>query len=117
MKISAKNKPDAENIGLNTFDYLTCNQKAFSNSDYDETQDQLQSNLLALMKPAKIVRLFRCFACEKSFSAKKMSNCLAVCKACYSSATAENKGRVARNNFVEKTLTNLQKFLRRRVEI
>jgi hypothetical protein len=107
----------AGNNGSNTFDYLTGNQEAFSVSDYAEIHAELQSNLLAVMKPPKVIRLHRCFACEKSFTAKKMSNALVICKACYSSATAQNKGKVARNNFVEKALNNFQKFLRRRVAV
>ncbi|MBA3632623.1 MAG: hypothetical protein H0W58_07425 [Acidobacteria bacterium] len=107
----------AGNNGSNTFDYLTCNQKAFSAFDYAETEGKLQSNLLVVMKPSKVIRLYHCFGCEKSFSPKKMSNCLAVCKACYASITAQNKGKVARNNFVEKALNNFQKFLRRRVSV
>jgi hypothetical protein len=105
------------NCGLNTFDRLTGNQKAFSVSDYADIEKELQSNLLAVMKSAKVIRLYYCFGCEKSFALKKMSNCLAVCKVCYTSATAQNKGKIARNNFVEKALNNFHKFLRRRVAV
>jgi hypothetical protein len=107
----------AGNNGSNTFDYLTGNQKAFSVSDYAEIQEKLQSNLLAVMKPAKVIRLHRCFACEKSFAAQKMSNALVICRACYSSATTQDKGKVARRNFIEKALNNFHKFLRRRVAV
>lgn len=107
----------ATNNGLKTFDYLSGNQKAFSVSDYAATEDKLQSNLLAIMKPPKVIRLHRCFACNKSFTAKKMSNVLVICRACYSSATAQNKGKTARNNFIEKALNNFHKFLRRRVAV
>lgn len=107
----------AGNNGVNTFDFLTGNQKAFSAFDYTETHEKLQLNLLAITKPPKVIRLHRCFACEKSFGAKKMSNALVICKACYTSITAQNKGKVARNNFIEKALNNFQKFLRRRVAV
>jgi hypothetical protein len=113
--MTKKREAVAGNNGSNTFDYLTGNQKAFSAFDYAENEGKLQSNLLAAMKPPKVIRLYNCFACEKSFTARKMSNCLVVCKACYASITARNKGRIARNNFVEKALNNFQKFLRRRV--
>lgn len=36
--------------GLNTFDFLTGNQKAFSAFDYAETHEKLQLNLLAITK-------------------------------------------------------------------
>jgi len=103
------------NCGLKHFDFLTGNQKGFSVSDYAEIQEKLQSNLIAVMKPSKVIRLHRCFACEGNFTTKKMSSALVICKACYASATAEGKGKIARNNFVEKALNNFQKFLRRRV--
>ena len=112
-----KIEPVADNNGLNTFDFLTGNQKAFSVSDYAATHAKLQSNVLAVIKPPKVIRLYHCFGCEKSFTALKMSNCLAVCKACYASITAQNKGKIARNNFVEKALNNFQRFLRRRVSV
>ncbi len=111
-----KNKEaDAGNNGSNTFDFLALNQNGFSVSDYDADAENLQSSILGLMKPSKVIRLFPCFGCEKSFTAKKMSTCLVICKACYSAATAQDKGKVARSNFVEKTLNNIHKFLRRRV--
>jgi hypothetical protein len=96
--------------GLNTIDRLTGNQTTFSVFDYAETQEKLQSDILAVMKSSKVIRLHRCFGCEKSFSTKKMSNVLVICKGCYSSAMAENKGKIARNNFIEKTLNNFRNF-------
>jgi hypothetical protein len=115
--MTRKKEGIAGNNPTNTFDYLTGNQNCFSMPNYAESQDKLQSNLLAVIKPPKVIRLYHCFGCEKSFSPKKMSNCLAVCKACYASVTAQNKGKVARNNFIEKALNNFQKFLRRRVSV
>ncbi len=100
----------------NPFDYLTGNQR-LSAFDYAEKEETLQQNLLSAMKPPKVVRLYHCFGCERSLAVQKMSNCLAVCKACYAAATAQDKGKIARNNFVEKALNNFQKFLRRRVAV
>ena len=105
------------NCGLNTFDRLAGNQKAFSVSDYADIEKELQSKLLALMKPSKVIRLHRCFACEQSFSAKKMSSALVICKMCYAQVTVQSKGKVARNNFIEKISNNVHKFLRRRVAV
>jgi DNA-directed RNA polymerase subunit RPC12/RpoP len=113
--MTRKEKAVAGNNGSNTFDFVTGNQKAFSVSDYAESQENLQSNLLALMKPPKVMRTYHCFACEKSFAAKKMSNVLIICKACFSSATTDNKGKVARRNFFDRALSNFHKFLRRRI--
>ena len=102
---------------INTFDRLTGNQKAFSVSDYAETEGKLQLNLLAVTKSSKVTRLHRCFACNQSFTVKKMSNALVICRLCYALATDETKGKVARNNFVEKALNNFRKFLGRRVSV
>ncbi len=96
----------------NPFDYLTGNQR-LSAFDYAEKEETLQQHLLSAMKPPKVVRLYHCFGCERSLAVQKMSNCLAICRACYS--TAQNKGKIARNNFAEKALNNFQKFLRRRI--
>ncbi len=107
----------AGNNPANKFDCLTGNQKAFSVSDYADIEEKLQSDILAVMKSPKVIRLHRCLGCEKSFSTQKMSNVLVICKGCYSSAMAENRGKVARNNFIEKASNNFQKFLRRRVAV
>ena len=115
--MSRKIKAVAGNNGSNTFDFLTGNQNGFSMPDYAESQENLQRNLLAVMKPSRVIRLHRCFACENSYAAKKMSSALVICKPCYKSATAQDKGKIARNNFVEKALNNFHKFLRRRVAL
>lgn len=108
------NKTDAINIGSAfPFDYFVDDQTAFG-FDYAEKSSELQSNLAAHLKRHKrVIRLYRCFSCEENRTAQKMSNCLAVCRECYSGA--QNKGTIGKRNFVEKTLNNLNKFLRRRV--
>lgn len=97
------------------FNLFASKQKLFS-LDYAEKQVELQSNLVGLINPSpKVLRLYHCFGCERNFAAKKMSNCLIICRDCYWEAT--RKGRVARTNFVEKTIRNFQKYLRRRVDV
>ncbi len=109
-----KEKADATNIGsVNPFDYFVDNQRLFV-SDYAEKPGELQSNLTAhLRRHKKVIRLYLCFGCGENRTAQKMSNCLAVCRDCY--RTAQDKGAVGKRNFVEKTLNNFHKFLRRRV--
>jgi len=100
---------------INPFDFLAGNQR-LSVFDYAEKQETLQSNLETnLTRYKKVIRLYHCFGCEKSFTARKMSNCLVVCRDCYNAA--QGKGTIARKNFVEKTLNNFHKFLRRRVSV
>jgi hypothetical protein len=113
-------KPNSKATGANCgssnpFDLLTGNQR-LSAFDYDEKLTDLQSNLEAnLARHKKVIRLFRCFACEKNCTVRKMSNCLVVCRECY--RMAQVKGKIARKNFVEKALNNFHKFLRRRIAI
>jgi DNA-directed RNA polymerase sigma subunit (sigma70/sigma32) len=112
--MNKKEKADARNIGSkNPFDYFADNQRLFD-FDYAEKQETLQSNLQAhLERNRKVIRLYRCFACERNRTAQKMSSCLAVCRECY--RTAQSKGVIAKRNFVERTLNNFHKFLRGRV--
>jgi hypothetical protein len=114
--MNKNNKTDARNIGsVNPFDYFADNQRLFGFNYAEETED-LQSNLAAhLQQHKRIVRLYRCFCCEKNRTVQKMSVCLAVCRECYK--MAQNKGAISKRNFVEKTLNNFHKFLRRRVSI
>lgn len=108
----------AGNNPQNTFDRLAGNQKAFSVSNYADIETELQSHILAIIKPSKEVRLQRhCFYCGKSYTDKMMSNAVVSCKRCYAAATAKDKSKIARSNLVEKTLNNIHKFLRRRVAV
>jgi len=110
------NKTDAGNIGsVLPFELLANNQRLFG-SYYAEETEQLQSILEGnLKRHRRVIRLYRCFVCDQNRTAQKMSNCLAVCRECYS--TAQGKGKIAKQNFVERTLNNFHKFLRRRVEL
>jgi hypothetical protein len=109
-------KAGATNTGSkNPFDYFADNQRLFD-LDYAEKSGELQSNLAThLARHKRVIRLFRCFCCNRNCTAQKMSNCLAVCRDCYNAA--QGKGATAKRNFVEKTLNNLHKFLRRRVSL
>lgn len=111
-----KQKATGANCGLtNPFDFLADNQRLFT-FDYGEKAGELQSNLTAhLARNKKVIRLYLCFGCGENRTAQKMSNCLAVCRECY--RTVQDKGTVGKRNFVEKTLNNFHKFLRRRVSI
>jgi hypothetical protein len=111
-----KRKTTGANCGSkNASDYFANNQRLFS-LDCAVKTGELQSVLAEhLAQHKRVIRLFRCFCCEKNCTALKMSNCLAVCRECYN--TAQSKGAIGKRNFVEKTLNNLHKFLRRRVAL
>ena len=114
--MNREKKTDAANIGsVDPFDYFADNQRLFD-FDYAEKTGELQSNLNAhLGRHKRVIRLYRWFCCEKNRTAQKMSACLAVCRECY--RTAQSKGVIGKRNFIEKTLNNFHKFLRRRVEL
>ena len=98
----------------NIFLIATGNQNAFDVSEFTEKHEKLQSNLLAVMKPLKkIVRLYRCFGCRRNRPLKQMSGCLLFCRDCY--AAAQDKGKTAQTNFLERALNNIQGYLRRGV--
>jgi len=61
----------------------------------------------------KIVKLFRCFGCDRCFSDKMMSGFLIICKDCLVSEQIEDER--SRKRFVEKMLNKIGVFLRRRV--
>ncbi len=111
MNTQTIEKPSAdctrEGLG-NHFDGIS---KNLSVSDITEKREELQSNLLAVIKPAKkVVRLYRCFGCQKNFALPKMSSCLVLCRACHTAA--QDKGKTAKNNFTAKTLNSIHGFLR-----
>lgn len=94
---------------------LDGNQEQLSVSDITEKHEELQSNLLAAMKPAKkVVRLYRCFGCQKNFALPKMSSCLVLCRICH--VAMRDKGKTAKNNFTAKTLNSIHGFLRGAVQ-
>ncbi|MEJ7862369.1 MAG: hypothetical protein WKF90_12130 [Pyrinomonadaceae bacterium] len=96
----------------NHFDGLS---KGLSVSDITEKREELQLNLLAVMKPAKkVVKLYRCFGCQKNFALPKMSSCLVLCRGCHTAA--RDKGKHAKNNFTAKTLNAIHGFLRRTLQ-
>lgn len=105
-------KADASNIGSrNPLDSSANNQCLFI-FDYAEKADELQSILLAELKEnKKVIRLFRCYGCEKHYALKKMSSCLIICRKCF--LRSREKGKIAQNNFVEKAVNNLRIFFRR----
>lgn len=111
MNTQTIEKPSADCAREGLGNNLDGISKGLSVSDITEKHENLQSNLLAVMKPAKkVVRLYRCFGCQKNFALPKMSSCLILCRTCH--ATAQDKGKIAKNNFTAKTLNRIHGFLR-----
>lgn len=114
-------KIERANEGLNfngskpkTFINAGAINNAFDVFDNTEKREELQSGLLAVMKPAKkVVRLYRCFGCQKNFALLKMSNCLVLCRCCHTAT--QDKGKTAKNNFTAKTLNSIHGFMRRQL--
>ncbi len=59
----------------------------------------------------KVIKLFRCFGCDKCYGAKLMSSFLMICTNCFSPERFENER--SRQRFIEKMLKKIGTFLRR----
>lgn len=106
-------KADAANIGFPS--NLNPMRRVKIHPDYKPSLDLLQSKILeSVAQVPKVVKLYPCFACDRNVSVRRMSRCLIVCKECWK--TVPGKGPVAKRNFVDRTLNNIHRFLRRRVE-
>jgi len=111
-----KEKADLRGIGFNLkTDNLTGGQnKVFSPSDSNTDLEQLASIIRRVVQPGKIIRLYRCFACDGHFPASRMSAALVVCRECLRASQA--KGRIARLNQIGRIANKFRKFLRGRIE-
>lgn len=92
-----------------TIDYSVDNLKAFPSLDYNSDLEPVQSVIHCMIKPGRVVRCFRCFACEGVFPIRKMSSCLVFCRKCFRQARA--KGRIATANQIDRTFNNILKFI------
>ena len=103
------NKTQAANAGTfaASYELLIKNQQAFDVKNYKSDLDAGTS------LEGKIVKLFRCFGCDKCFSAKMMSSILIICKQCLMTETFQDEG--LRRRFVERTLNKFGKFARRHI--
>lgn len=64
-------------------------------------------------KIGKVIKLFRCIGCGKSYSTRKMSSLLVICKGCLLKVQIDDEK--SRNRFAEKIERNFIKYLRGRL--
>ena len=64
----------------------------------------------SIQKP-KIIRLYRCFGCDRNFALLKMSACLAICRVCLQELRTSDT-RVAERS-LDRTLGRIKDFFRR----
>lgn len=64
-------------------------------------------------QPRKVVRLYRCFGCDKNFAARKMSKRLAICRNSFK--VTQDCNNQKRNRLVTKTLSKFGAFLRGKI--
>ncbi len=79
-------------------------------------QTNIQNNYKAKVvvetrRNGKVIKLFRCFGCDKCYGAKLMSSFLMICTNCFSPERFENER--SRQRFIEKMLKKIGTFLRR----
>ena len=113
--MNQKRKADLSGIGFKSKTNFTGGEtRTFSVSNSTTDLEQVGSIIERMMRPGKVFRLYRCFACNRCFPASKMSICLAVCREC--AKRTQDKGRIARRNEVDRIANNLRIFLRGRIE-
>lgn len=85
-------------------------------SELDDTSfESVKSIIDRMIQPnPKVIRLYRCFYCNRCLTARKMSVALILCRICY--GHVDSKGRIARRNLIDKTLNNIHRFLRARID-
>jgi ribosomal protein L37AE/L43A len=112
--MSKNRKAGAGDSGSKT--NFTANEiQAFSVLDYTEELSAIQSIIKDRIKPiGKVVRCYRCLLCERSYAASRMSNLLIVCRDCQKQT--QGKGKIARQNQIDRIKHNLGIFLTHRLE-
>lgn len=79
-------------------------------SETGVSEQSSQSATVPIQKPI-IVKLYRCFGCERSFALIRMSSCLSVCRDClrkFRTCGSRLEGR-----FLDRTIARIRDFLRR----
>lgn len=115
MAMKNNRKAEATNFGSKTNDYFADNQRAFSVSDSTTDLEPIASIIERMMRPGKVIRLYRCFACNRCLAASRMSAALVVCRACLKDS--KDEGRIARHNRIDRITNDFRIFLRGRLEV
>ncbi len=104
-----KGKAEAANARTFAASYksLIKNQQTFDIEDYKSER------AAETRRKGRVIKLFRCFGCDRCYSAKLMSGFLMICRNCQSSEHLVNER--SRQRFVEKTLKKIGVFLGRRI--
>ena len=116
--MNEKEKTDirVNGIGLDvkTDNFTGSENKASSLSDCNRELESVQSVVAGMMRPAKTIKCYRCFACKRHFAVSRMSSALVVCRECLNATNA--KGRIARRNVIDRITNDFRIFLRGRLE-
>lgn len=75
-----------------------------------QSQEQWQIAGVIVQKP-RIIRLYRCFGCDRNFAPLKMSTCLSVCRDCLQKF--RNLKAHTQQRFLDRTIARIRDFLRR----
>ena len=116
--MNCNKKADARATGIG-FDVKTNNltggqNKAFSYSDSTTGLEPIKSIIERMMRSGKTIRCYRCFACNSHFPASRMASALVLCRECLKRTQA--KGRLARQNVIDRITNDFRIFLRGRLE-
>lgn len=89
-------KTGATNSGLKT-SFTGSEKQTFSTPDFTTEIGLITPIIEGMMRTGKIIRLFRCFACDRPFPASRMSAALVVCRALSNRLTRQRTHRTAQS--------------------
>lgn len=103
-----------DRLGFNSKNNLTGSEiNSFTASNYNGKLEPIQSILERMIGPGKVVRCYRCLACDRSYAVSRMSNLLIICRECW--RTTQSKGPIAQGNQIERIKAKIGALLRARL--
>lgn len=114
--MTKNDKADLRGIGFDLKTNFTGSEtEVFSSLDYHNQLESVQSIIERITRPGKVIRLYRCFSCNRHYASSRLSTALVVCKDCLK--RTQGKGRFARQNVIDRITNDIRKFLRGRLEV
>ena len=75
------------------------------------SSDHVANAAYSCERKPRVIRLHRCFGCERNFAIQKMSTCLAFCRECL--RDIHTGDRKLKAKFIDRTIVRITKYLRR----
>lgn len=92
----------------NRVEKLADDSRGFVTLDFSQNSENLQSKILATINPApKIIRVHRCFCCNRCFTQAKFSTYFGICRECFT----QHRDPKLRGKFAESVARNVRRVL------